>query len=119
MKLTQKDFKLFKSECEKWIKKFGLLGWKVYYSFKQIEDKFGGCSTDYEGRVATIYLNPDFDCPMPINKTEQIKQIALHEALELLFSPLWGLTQSRQYSESEYEMQHHNIIFILEKILKE
>ena len=55
--ITKKHFALFKSECEKNLKRLGLHSWKVYYQLKKLDDSFGMAQWDYSGRVATITLS--------------------------------------------------------------
>jgi len=118
--LTKKDFNLFKSECQKWIERLGLISWDIYYEFIDMEDTYGTLSSNYTGRLATIRLSKTFPKPYENRPLKfEIKRTALHECLELLLSPLNELASDRNFSEDDYEKERHSVIRTLENILME
>lgn len=117
-KLTKTDFETFKKECNKWINKFGLYDWDMKYQFVEMDDSAGRCVTNYVASAATIVLNPNFSNSL-VDKATHIKEIALHEVLEVMLSPLTALIGERSYDEGEAEHQKHRIIQRLMKFLKE
>ena len=114
-KTTKKDFELFKKQCRYWQVKLGLISWKIYYLHEDCKDALADCSTDYSGRVATIRLNTCF-CTIKSSK-ELIYECALHEILEVLFSPICSLAKARVWDGEDYEKENHSVIRVLEKIL--
>lgn len=118
MKLTQKHFQLFRTECDKNLDLLGLKSWKVYYQFKPLKDAFGNAQWSYSGRVATITLATDFPKPFD-NLEQQIKETALHECLEILLSPLTSLAQDRTFDQVDFNKEVHSIIRTLEKVVGE
>ena len=116
MRLTQKHFQLFKTECEKQLERLGLKSWKVYYEFKSLKDAFANTQWKYSGRVATITLAIDF--PKPFNNLEaQIKQTALHECLEVLLASVSSMAGDRHYEQIDFDKEIHTVIRTLEKLL--
>lgn len=116
MKLSQKHFKLFRAECEKWLEYLGLKGWKIYYQFKPLNDSFGRSEWKYSGMVATITLATDFPKPFD-NLEEQIKQTALHECLEIFLASISSLAEDRTWDRAVFDKEIHSVIRTLEKLL--
>ena len=116
---TDKDFEIFKGECEKWIQYFGLLGWEVSYAHKEFERKEIMADICYNifSRAAVIRLNlkrPKNEC-----NDQSIKLSAFHEVCELLLGRLTYMAEARFLADGEVEEETHNIIRTLEnKIFK-
>ena len=115
IKLTNRDFKLFKKECEKWLKRLGLSDWDVHFEFITVESA-ASCRANYMQMNADIMMATEFS-NLLIDKTEYIKQIALHECLELLLMPMNMLAGDRTFNEEESDHQRHRVINTLIKIL--
>lgn len=115
MTTTEDHFNLFVDECHKWIKFFGLLGWKVcFIHSKVVKDCRANIyfPNDKADRVVTISLSKDwgsFDCT-----EEDIRKSAFHEVCELLLFRLNDLAFSRFVSRGEIEEEVHSIIRTLE-----
>ncbi len=116
IKLTNKDFKLFKDECRKWFKRFGLNDWNVRFDFTEMGESAGRCRANYMHMNATIMMATELS-DLLIDKTEYIKQIALHECLELLLMPINMLAGDRTFNEEEMDHQRHRVINTLMSIL--
>ena len=117
MKLTNKDFKFFKSECAKWIDKLGLYEWGVLYSFESVTDSAGSTEVGYDGCWAIITLSIDYPNDDMLPKKPHIQKVALHECLELLLATLNILGKSRIFDESEFNHERHRIINKLMRLL--
>ena len=116
MKLTQKHFQLFRTECEKQLERLGLKSWRIYYQFKKLDDSFGRSEWKYAGRVATITLATEF--PKPFDNLEaQIKQTALHECLEILLVSVSSMAEDRTWDRLDFDKEIHSVIRTLEKLL--
>jgi len=116
MKLSQEHFQLFRAECEKYLERFGLKSWKIYYQFKKLNNYFGNAEWNLEGRVATITLAIGFPKPFD-NLEQQIKETALHECLEILLAPLTTLARDRGFCKQDFDQEVHSIIRTLEKVI--
>jgi len=115
---TEEHFKLFKLECKKWIKEFGLIGWDVSFKHDGEENDrnwLGWCSTNCVGRSATIGLCKDW------GKTEsdnyEIKRTAFHEVCELLMSRFDTIARTRIIGPDEIDEERHNIIRTMENVI--
>lgn len=80
MKTTKKQFKEFCAECRKWIKKFGLTEWEIYFYHEKIDAAARVVGSTKE-MTADILLSTEIEGP--VFKTE-IKRCAFHEVCELL-----------------------------------
>ena len=88
MKTTKAHFKIFKTECEKWLDFFSLRSWDVGYQHENSKGNtgwVGWCATSWTDRTATLGLAVDWDIK-PENY--EIRKTAFHEVGELLLSRL-------------------------------
>lgn len=92
---TDKDFKIFKSECKKWLQFFGLLQWDVSYKHDD-EDMTCHASVicDVPSMTALVTLTKTIDIPYAITEND-IRKSAFHEVLEIM---LWHLTYEAEQS---------------------
>lgn len=121
MKTTTKHFELFKSECEKWIERFGLLGHRFYFAHNDDKnDALAWCvyPDRHEDRAFTLGLTKTLDKdrfdgfePMDINRS------AFHEVMEAFLYRLRNLAMCRFITPEEVEDEVHNIIRTLENVL--
>lgn len=110
--ITEKDFSVFKAECQKWIRRFGLTDWKIHYHFEEVDDGLAGINRDFEGKIARISLNPFQE-----NCTKQdvnVKRSARHEVLHLLLGELDYLNGRRLISSNTWDAAEHTVIRRLE-----
>lgn len=116
-KSTQKHFKIFKAECEKWLTRLNLRNWEVKYYHKEEDDSiFSWCNFSYSGRSADVCLNINWPEKVPITEYE-LKRSAFHEVCEILLYPLRYLGECRFLTDSEIDPEVHNVIRILENAL--
>jgi len=114
LKTTEIDFDIFKDECEKWIKIFGLSGWYVSYRHEPMDKTYSAniCYC-FSSRTATIKLNTfrlEHEC------TElSLRKSAFHEVCELFLGKITCLAESRYLSAGQIEEETHNIIRTLER----
>ena len=114
---TKKDFKLFESECRKWIKKMSLGDWDVDFFHSDREGALASTRANWSGKSAAITFNTEWDEEYYNNK--QIKITALHEALELLLMELRVLASSRYLAEPDIDHATHTVIQRMVNMLKE
>jgi hypothetical protein len=113
--LGAKDFAIFRAECQRWITRLGLSDWKIYYRFEEIEDGLAGCRRSFEGRCATIVLNP---CQENCKREHvDVKRNAKHEVLHLLLAELDWLNRNRCVTDSAWMAAEHAVIRRLEGAL--
>jgi hypothetical protein len=119
MKTTSKHFEIFKKECEKWIKIFGLLGHRFYYQHENNENA-GNCIAycafpdNHEDRVFTLGLTKDLGLDYSII---DLKRSAFHEVMEAFLYRIRNIAGCRYVAPEEIEDEIHNIIRTLENVL--
>lgn len=117
MKTTKTHFKIFKKECQKWIDAWGIRDWQVYYETTDIKGIFGQFKSDYKNRVATIVLCKDWDDALTPLTNEEIRRIAKHETIHLLFAEMSTIGSARCVTADELDEAEHKVVRRLEKIL--
>jgi len=110
---TPEEFDLFKSECQRWLKFFGLTDWKVDFNHVILEDTYAQVKTNgLEDRYAIFDFN--LDCSETNRKHLDIPKTAFHEVLELLLYPLRYIGSCRYVQPEEFTAANHAIIRTME-----
>lgn len=119
MKTTKAHFKVFKEECQKWIVKWGLIGWCIDFYHEDWSESYSKgkawCKWQLKGRVASLCLNPDWG-----NGTFSVKllrQVAFHEVGHLLLARLHTIAGDRYIDEVEIDEEAHSLIRKLENVV--
>lgn len=113
-KTTEKDFKLFRKECEKWLNFFGLTDWSVYYEHASHDGSGRDAYTEHTSgdKTATIGLYVDW---LDLKPTDNIlRQTAFHEVCEILLSEIAQMCMDRYIREQDIHTATHSIIHRLE-----
>jgi len=123
MKVSKEFFNLFKEECYKWIKFFGLNNWCItFLQDKNItSDTNAWVEIDNDNNMAAIYLNSEWVDNKEFLNDYSIKLIAFHEVCEVLLANMDFTARSRyNISEENIDKARHEVIHILENsIFKE
>ena len=117
MKTTKKHFEIFKKECQKWIKAFGMLGWRFYFDHEDLKRNWIACCyfpEELEDRVFTLALNKKIPDSVTI---EDVKRSAFHEVMEAFTHRICCLGVSRYIGPDEISEEKHNIIRTLECVV--
>ena len=110
-----KEFAAFKVECKRWQVLFGLQDWRLCYSFEHVEDGLAGINCDFEGRIASVFLNPFQErCT---KREVDVRRSARHEMLHLLLAELQYLNGRRLVSDNTWQAAEHGVIRRLESFL--
>ena len=116
MRVTKKDYELFKTECDRFVNLLGLKEWSIHYSHEKSTDNYASTYMNRDGMVATIVLGLYWDDMRP--KTEyEIKRLALHEVCHLLMNPLVAEAQERYTTEQALASIEHTIIRRIENLI--
>lgn len=113
--LGEDYYEIFKEEFKYWSDKFGLVGWEFHFYFGEDNNEYsarGRLVNDHESRIALVFLNKKFEGTEPTE--EAVRQVAYHEACELLLSKLKFLMEQRNVSDREIEEETHNVIRVME-----
>lgn len=119
-KTTEEHFKAFESEARKWIKIFGLISWRIYFTHEKDGDRNASVTFIIPSRVATFNLNPIWKDVTEVSD-QGIRRAGFHEVAELLLGRLsiFSTAEDRRTSDIEVDEEVHSIIFVLESILWE
>ncbi len=112
-KTPQEKFDLFKSECNRWIKRFGLTGWQIWYELSdELDEEVGAaCTCIVQARTATLHLSANLD-DEDLGDDEMC-YFALHEVLEIILYRLNELMLAQHANEAEVNEARHEVINIL------
>ena len=113
----KKDFRKFQECFLEYQKQFGLTGYKVYFGYEPLDNCFANITVNQNDMVATVRLNsnlPDKDKPH-----RDIKQSAKHEAIHLLLYRLEDRAVGRYVLQEEICEAVEELVFKLEKLIKE
>jgi len=113
-KLKKKQIRYFQERVDHWINGFGLSEWQVWKESQDLEDAYGQCQADLNGKTAIIVINPLWDYEP---KDADLDRVAFHEVCELLLWPLHHIASERFVSENEWESQRHTVIRRLENAI--
>lgn len=114
IKTTKKDFKLFKKECRKWIKFFGLKGWDIAYEHydKNVNHRTAEVEFNPQGQRAWVRLGKEiYESEY---SDENIKMSAFHEICHLVLAKMWTCANSRYLNPDELETAEHEVINTLQ-----
>jgi hypothetical protein len=114
-KVTKKQYKYFKEVFCDMAEALGLREYKLLFKFEAVEGGYGSCFGSIDGRYAIITLNNVFEEWEPTD--DHIKQVAVHESLELLMWEVGELMSMRYTTEDRFESARHAVIRRLEKMI--
>ena len=116
MKLNNKHFKLFKDECEKWLKRLELNDYSIFYEFKYLEGR-DACNT-VTGSIgnATIALSTEIET-FDKKSNDYIKILAKHEVLHVLLGRFGSLAHNRYSREDELIDEEEHLVRKLVNII--
>lgn len=119
-KRTIKDFNIFKSECNKLLKEYGLNNYTVVYQFGGIEDRAASSLTDSSAYNATLALGDKYEdrVDRQMTNVEFIKQLAKHEVLHVLLGRFSMYACSNDYTLQDKEDAEEELVARLINIIK-
>lgn len=118
-KTTQREFKIFKAECQKWIAQFGLTQWEVGFHHQENDQHLAWVTINHKSRFCAFYLNKTWRWKNQSPTDHEVKKTAFHEVCELLLHQIRYLGECRYLSDSEMEPAVHEVIHVLENMIFE
>ncbi len=113
--LEGNDFELFQQEFKKWQYLFGLTGYRVYFKYEPLEDRFADITVEQSDMVATVRLSNNL--PDKAEPHRSVKQSAKHEAIHLLLHRLESLGRCRYIGSEEIYEATEELVFKLEGLI--
>ena len=115
-KTTEKHFRMFQKEAEKWIPVFGIADWRIGFDHLDWEDDDGGARAWYSAqpneKVCELYLSKDWGADRVNEK--RVKRCGFHEAFHVRLSRIEEMLMLRGYSEEQTSQALHEIIYPFE-----
>jgi hypothetical protein len=114
-KTTEEEYQQFCDEVSRLVKLFELCDWNVYFEFEDFKNNgiIACVIPNMIGRVANFKLNKRI-CD---DDARNIKGLALHEVIHLLFSEITQLGESRYITADEWNAAVERTAVRLENIL--
>ena len=111
-----KEFEIFKKEFNKWYEKFGLIGYRIYFEYKELNEfDYGDITTERESMVATVRLNSKVNDTVLYGR--DIKRTAKHEAIHLMVNRLADVARDRYATDKEIYSAEEELVIKLEKLI--
>ena len=105
------SFQIFKDECLRLQKKFGLIDYNLYFEHKTFDERYAEIKIDETGCVAMVKLD---------KKTKSnIKEIALHEMVHLITNRLRWIGQCRYINDCELQDEWERLTVKLTALLND
>lgn len=119
MRTTKKDFIKFQTECSKWLDRFWLREWQVFYCWEDLGDGTASrIEYFHDSKNVAISLNRRQDPKGGHRQFEQsIEDLAKHEVIHLLLADIIGLAESRHVQKEEITSAEHALVQKLMKLL--
>ena len=114
-KTTDTDFKVFKDEVNRLIKKFHIADWRIYFTLEHLKGNNAECVTNVVSKVATFHLNTS----LYVYTDGEIKALALHEICHLLIADISDLASCRWVIFDEVNRADESIANKLKTIFME
>jgi hypothetical protein len=115
-KTTDKQFLIFKRECKKWVKIWGLKSWDIDYRLGDTDGAAACTQANINQHYAVITLSNAYDANADFRK-KTIRNYAFHEVLHVLFAHINGMISKERYRESEIDKELHAIFRLLENVV--
>jgi len=116
VKISKKQFELFKKEVLKWLDIFGMKNWQVHFEQRKIEENRAQITFNCVSGIAVFTLSTNWDEQnLAFVTDENVCKSAFHEVCELLLGRLNDMTEQRyNLSRLDVEEEIHRIIRTLE-----
>ena len=117
MKVTRKHFKIFKRECWKWIRRFGLVDFEWIFVRDSKNEARASFGNNREASIAKVWLARKWEHEFPPTR-RNLDKVAMHEVFEVLLVNLRNMAAER-YSSDTVDMEIHRVIRVMENVFFE
>lgn len=116
IKTSKTDFERFKKAFLKYVKLFGLTGYRVTFHHIPLDDDYARLQTNEESKSAEVQLTSRFDSAAK-KAYSGPKGEAKHEALHLLINRLVWLGRCRFVKPDDFYEEEEKLVRTLEKVI--
>ena len=113
---TAAHFAIFKAECERRIKQYRIVGWRVDYLHDKCEGSRAECRSDARNQVAVLALSTEWGDQVAATP-ELVRQAARHEVIHLILDHLTECAAFRWVTQDQYKHALERTVRHLEDIL--
>lgn len=113
---TKRHFAIFKAECERCIKLYRIVGWRVDYLHDKCEEARAQCRSDARTQVAVLALSTEWGDQVPATDA-LVKQAARHEVIHLIVDKLHEAAAFRHVTADQLKHAIESTVRHLEEIL--
>lgn len=99
-KTKKEDFKVFKKAVRKYIKKYKLHSWCIYFFHAKGKRRLASVNADAQGRAVSFFLYKDWSS-VKITK-KRLKDVEKHEVVHLILDRLHKAGWNRFGTEENY-----------------
>jgi len=119
MKTTKKDFAIFKAECLRLQKLWGLNGWCLRFAHVYMgEEVQARCCQNLLQHGALLKFSTSWVVEQEEAKTcSSVREKARHEMIHVLTAPLRILADARHVTVDEVDAADHDVLQHLDKVL--
>ena len=123
---TKKHFHIFRKSCEKWMDKFGLIGWKRAFFHEKDKDlphSRATVHTDIQNSLATFRLIPRWKIDESGEgfyqvTEESMNRAALHEVIHVILAKLkWMVSARWALDPSDVDEENERLVQIIERVI--
>jgi len=114
-KTTKAHFKYFKKHVKKYMKKWKVTGWNVYFYWEDTEGNLAKYGADYRAGAASFAFGTKWKGVSVTKK--RIKHAAKHEVGHLIVDPLYSLSLERCISRDELDTADERLVNHLVELL--
>lgn len=117
-KITDKQFKIFVSEVNKWINFLQLTEYDLLITKEDLDDDdvCATCTANINNGCAHIRIQDKIE-EDEYRTDERIRRFAKHEVMELLLAEMWQIGQTRWANIDEFDRAKHRVISKLINVL--
>lgn len=114
-KTSKKDFKIFKKAVRKYVKKYKLHSWCIYFHHTKDKSRLAYVNANTQGRAVTFVLCKHWGMAKITKK--RLKDTAKHEVIHLILDALYQAGWSRFGTEENYLQANEAVAQHLTRLL--
>lgn len=116
MKTTARHFEEFKRYHADYLKRFGLLQWRVEYEHKPLESSYAVSDFNFTGKCMCVTLATHWVDERPLNSRE-LRRLAKHEANHALLHGLYWHARARFIHPDTLDEAEEAIVRVLDQLI--
>lgn len=116
MKTTAKHFADFKRYHAEYMRRYGLLQWRVEYEHKHLESSYATSDFNFTGKCMCVALATKWVMERPLNSRE-LRRLAKHEVNHALLHGLYWHARARFIQVDTLDEAEEGIVRVLDTLI--